>query len=416
MIIDEFRLVKEDILNSILIPTEIVRQAPYLKKKEYEHLVENPREYYLSSAYFKSHWMWNTIRQAMKSTYEGTAILFSTDYCTTIKHGIKTKEQMEKARKMTDEMSWMMEYENLMIGGAENQFYSFELVNSAQKLKKAWYPKTLQEYFDNKKTRFGDIKKQTGEIRIVAMDVAISKSTKKTKNDYSVIKCIRALQVGEKYERQEVYVESFEGVDTTSQAIRIRQIMEDFEADYLVLDARTYGINILDELAKILYDEERDKEYVPIKCFNNSDLADRCKNPSAIPCVYGFIATADRNDEMHKLFKGALQDRKYKMLISQLTCKDEYLYGKKEYELATAEEKGRYERPYVYSDLTMNEMVNLTAEFVQGSKIKLSEPSTGTKDKYITSAMANLFIQELERELTAQNNSVYDDFECIVLW
>lgn len=417
LIIDEFRLVKKDILDSVLVPTEIVRQAPYLKNKKYEHLVENPREYYLSSAYFKSHWMFNTIRQALKDNYEGKgAVLFSTDYCTTIKHGIKTREQMRKARQMTDEMSWMMEYENLMIGGAENQFYSFELVNSAQKIEKAWYPKTLEEYVMNKKTRFGDIRKQNGEIRVVAMDVALSKSTKTTKNDFSVIKCIRALQTGEKYERLEVYTESFEGIDTTSQAIRIRQIMEDFDADYLCIDARTYGTSIIDELGKIIYDKERDKEYVPIKCFNNTELADRCKNPSAIPCIYGFIATADRNDEMHKAFKSALQDGKYKMLISHITCREEYLNGKKEYDLSSAEDKARYERPYVYSDLTMNEMINLTAEFVQGSKVKLSEPSTGTKDKYITSAMGNLFIQQLERELTAQNNNSYDDFDCIVLW
>ena len=119
---------------------------------------------------------------------------------------------------------------------------------------------------------------------------------------------------------------------------------------------------------------------------------------------------------MHKAFKSALQDGKYKMLISHITCREEYLNGKKEYDLSSAEDKARYERPYVYSDLTMNEMINLTAEFVQGSKVKLSEPSTGTKDKYITSAMGNLFIQQLERELTAQNNNSYDDFDCIVLW
>ena len=49
-------------------------------------------------------------------------------------------------------------------------------------------------------------------------------------------------------------------------------------------------------------------------------------------------------------------------------------------------------------------MINLNKEFVQGGKIKLVEPSNGTKDKYITSAMANMFIQELETELTKKEN------------
>lgn len=90
------------------------------------------------------------------------------------------------------------------------------------------------------------------------------------------------------------------------------------------------------------------------------------------------------------------------MLISNLSCREQYLTNKREYELASPEEKARYELPYIYSDLTLNEMINLEAEYVQGSKIKLVEPSTGTKDKYVASAMGNYFIQELERELTGK--------------
>lgn len=415
-VIDEFRLVDKNILDSIIIPTMIIRQTPYTKLPQYAHLKEEPRQIYLSSAFFQSHWIWNHIKTATVGMYDGSGMLFATDYATTLKHGIKSVEQMKVAKKTSDSMTFDMEYNNFMLGGAENQFYTYELISNAMKIERAWYPRTLEEYVSNKKTRFGDIKKQDLEVRIVAMDVAISKSNKKTKNDYTVIKCIRAIPHNERYERQEVYTESFEGVDTLSQAIRLRQIFEDFNADYLVLDARTYGTSIIDELGKIIYDKDRDIEYVPIKCFNNADLADRCKNPSAIPCIYAFIATADKNHEMHQSFKSALMDNKYKMLISHMTCEENFLNGKKEFDMGSGEDKARYKMPYLYSDMTMNEMINLNTEYVQGSKIKLTEPSTGTKDKYITSAMANLFIQELERELTAQNNNSYDDFECIVLW
>lgn len=119
---------------------------------------------------------------------------------------------------------------------------------------------------------------------------------------------------------------------------------------------------------------------------------------------------------MHQAFKSALIDNKYKMLISHIRCEEDFLKGKREFDTGSIDDRTRYKMPYLYTDMTMNEMINLNAEYVQGSKIKLTEPSTGTKDKYITSAMANLFIQELERELTAQNNSSYDDFECLVLW
>lgn len=410
LIVDEFRLVKKDVIDSVLVPTQIIRPTPYTMKPEYNHLQEEPREIYLSSAFFKSHWMWDLIKlSTVEMLTTGEAICFATDLATTLKHGIKTKKQLEKARKQSDSLTFDMEYNNLMVGGSANQYYSYELISNSQKIKKAWYPKTLEEYVDNKKVRFGDIKKNAGEKRIVSMDIALSVSTKKTKNDMSVIKCIRALPNGEKYERQEVYAEAFEGKNSTDQAIRLRQIMEDWDADYLVLDARTYGTVIIDELGKILYDEERDKEYVPIKVFNNQELADRCMNKNAIEMIYAFVGSADRNDEMHKRFKGALVDGKYKMLITHLACKEQYLLEKKEYELASVDEKARYERPYIYSDLTLNEMINLDTEYVQASKIKLTEPSNGTKDKYITSAMGNYFIQELERELTnKRSNTKFD--------
>ena len=408
LITDEFRLVKKETIDSILSPTEIIRPTPYTMKKEYEHLKEEPREIYLSSAYFKSSWMWDLIKQAVRDSYTNKAVLFATDYALTLKHGIRTKNQLLREKSKMDSTTFDMEYGNLMVGGSEHQFYPFELVSNAQKIKKAFYPKTIEEYLENKKVRFGDIKKQSKEVRVVSMDIAVSKSTKKTRNDMSVIKCIRALQNGERYERQEVYTEAFEGKDIETQSIRLRQIMEDFDANYLVLDARTYGTLIIDELGKVLYDAERDKEYSPIKVFNNQELADRCKNTEASPVIWAFVGSADLNSKMHMAMLGALKDGKYKMLISHMNCKDEYLSDKKEYSISSQEGKARYETPYIHSDLTLNEMINLDKEFVQGGKVKLVEPATGTKDKYITSAMGNLFIQELEADLTKKDNNKID--------
>lgn len=322
---------------------------------------------------------------------------------------------MIKEKSKMDSLTFDMEYNNLMIGGSSAQFYSYELVSESQVLKKAFYPKTLEEYFDPKRKRLGDIKKQRGEVRIVSMDIAMSETTDKTKNDFSIIKCIRALPMNSKYERQEVFTESMEGVDIDSQAIRVRQIFDDFEADIFVFDARTYGTNMVDSMAKILYDEERDKEYEPWRVMNNDVLSRRCKNTDAIPCMWAYIGSADSNHAMHTTMLGALKDGKYKMLISHMKCKEEYLTDKKEYELGTFDDKARYEHAYIYSDLTLNEMINLNKEFIQGGKIKLVEPSTGTKDKYVTSGMGNLYIQEeLETLLTAKDE--YSEDDEFVLW
>ena len=406
LIIDEFRQCDKAVLDAVFSPMQIQRQTPYLMNSKYEHLREEPREIYLSSAYYKSHWMWKTVKDAIIGSYDGSSICVSMDYAISVKHNIRSIAQMKKEKQKMSSLVFDMEYNNLMMGGSEDQYYSFELMAQAQKIKKAWYPMPLEDYSNHKRTWFGDIKKQDGEIRIVSLDIAMMATTKKKEaNDLSVIKCVRALRSGERYERQEVYTETMEGVDIESQAIKVRRILEDFQGDFLVFDARTYGINLTDCMAKTLYDEERDTEYPPIKVMNNKDLADRCKNPNASDIMWAFMGTAENNHNMHTAMLGALMDKKYKMLISDVSCKEEYLNDKKEYASATMEQKARYEMPYIMSDLTLNEMINLKKEYVSGGRISLVEPRSGLKDKYVASAMCNLFVQEeLEVKLTESNS------------
>ena len=410
LIVDEFRQCDKTILDSVFSPMEIKRQPPFSMLPEYEHLKEEPREIYLSSAYYKSHWMWGLIKEAILGIYDGTSVCISMDYAVSVKHGIRSTTQMKKEKKKMSPIVFDMEYNNLMAGGTENQFYSFELVSQAQKIKKAWYPMPLEDWASNKKTWFGDIKKQNGEIRLVSMDIAMMSTKKgKTANDLSVVKCIRVLPNGNKYERQEVYTETIEGIDIDNQAIKVRRIMKFFQADYFVFDAREFGINLTDSMAKTLYDEDLDIEYPPIKVMNNEDLADRCRNDIAEPIMWAFMGTAESNHKMHTAMLGALMDKKYKMLISQVSCKEEYLAEKKEYVTGNVNQKSLYELPYIHSDLTVNEMINLSKDYVKGSLVKLKEPRNGLKDKYMTSAMANLFVQEeLEVKLTEKRNSKWD--------
>ena len=81
----EFRLVKEEVLDSILVPTEIKRPTPYSTNPKYAHLTEEPREIYMSSAYYKSHWMWRLIKQSVVDMFKGQAVFFAMDLALTLK-------------------------------------------------------------------------------------------------------------------------------------------------------------------------------------------------------------------------------------------------------------------------------------------------------------------------------------------
>ena len=435
-IIDEFRLIDPLVFQSVIQPTEIARPVPYLllpKWEEYiEILQEEPREAYLSSAYYKANWMWGLVRQTFKSMYSSrddehmNGAIICADYELTIHHGIKTKKQMIKAKQQCDDLTWEMEYENRMIDSGEGMYYTYDLINHSQVLKKAFYPLTLEEYYNskqpnyNKTERFGYIPYESDEIRVISMDIAVAKSTSKKKNDFTDIKCIRATRKDDIYIRQEVYSEGHEGVPVIEQALYLKRLYYDFSENgncptWIVLDGRTYGIDLIDQLARPTYDAERETTYPAMKVFNEDtpsakDLGDRCKDPNAIACIYAFIASNERNHIMHTNMKDALLSGKFKCLKSNLVAKDEYLRGRKEYILEEKKKKARLEAPYIYSDMTLNEMISLSRDETK-AMITLKEPNTGTKDKYIARAMGNYFITNfLETKLTKKENYNMDDW------
>ena len=73
--------------------------------------------------------MWNLIKEAILGIYDGTSVCISMDYAISVKHNIRSTAQMKKEKKKMSPSVFDMEYNNIMAGGAENQFYCFELVS-----------------------------------------------------------------------------------------------------------------------------------------------------------------------------------------------------------------------------------------------------------------------------------------------
>ena len=107
------------------------------------------------------------------------------------------------------------------------------------------------------------IPKLDNEIRVISNDIAFVAGSQ---NDNSVYAGIRGIPESVTFENDEHSVEAKQGFhrsypymesnqigDTTLQAIRIRQLYEDFDADYIVLDTRNGGLQIASTLPKVLY-------------------------------------------------------------------------------------------------------------------------------------------------------------------
>ncbi len=411
-IYEEFRLIDKNIIDSVFAPFLFSRQAPFLMKKEYEHLIEEPKAIYISSAWYKNgHYMWERIQnnadQMINCFDEHELGILAFDYLLTIRHKLKTARTIEKERSEIDEITFMLEYENIMYGENANAFFKYEMFKRNQKIKKAFYPMRNLDFIENKRNPYR-IKRQEGEVRIVSVDVnAVSGEA----NDNSVITCARLLPVGKGYERQVCYVESCRGGTHTAQALRIKQIYNDFNADYIVLDLLNVGIFLYDELGKITFDEERNTEYPSYiyckYCEDNDDLAKRTSNASGLPIIFGIKASAQTNSDIALNMRDVLQRNKIKFLIDQNEAERFLNRTNKEYKQSQSPELHNwFEMPYMETALMINETVNLEYQIIDG-KVKVSKKSTVRKDRYSSLSYMNYFASILEKELDTQGSD-YD--------
>jgi hypothetical protein len=410
LILEEFRMIDENILNTVLKPfLNVYRQPPYLKKEKYSHLTEENIELYISSAYYTSHWMWKSMQSARDMMLKGKdTMIFSLDYLTSIHHGLLSKKRIQKEREGSDfdEVSFYMEYENLMYGQNSNAIFKLEDITKNRKLKNPFYPIRNLDYSSKKNKK--KEKLRDGEIRIMGVDVALMGGNA---NDNTVITCMRLIPNGDKYLRKVSYIETIEGKHTDDQAIRIKQIFEDFQASYIALDCHGNGMSIYDALVKVLYDEERDVEYEAWTSYNDEEMRKRAKTPNPLPVVFSIKSGSRLNHEMASSMRVTLQNGNIELLISEIEAKD-ILSDKKHYMNSSPEDKVEYTLPYLQTTLLVNELVNLEHEIV-GGFIKIKEKSGKRKDRYSSLSFCNYLAKLLEGE-NLQFEDQYDEEDDLI--
>lgn len=416
MIYEEFRMIAKNIIDSVLSPFLYVRQADFLNYEEYSAMIEEPKEVFISSAWYQNHWMWNLIRTFVKDMLTNkSSCVIGMDYSISLKHNIKTRNFLIKERKKLDPISWAIEYENQMIAENARSFFNYEQLNKNRTLKRAFYPRRNEDALLKQKNKY-DIPKQLGEVRIVSCDIAMEGGSD---TDNSSFSCIRLLpesseykvmdstgehvEVKRGYRRQVVYMEPVHGAETTKQAIRIKQLYTDFNADYCVLDGRNAGISVYDMLAKVLFDEERNVEYKPWKCMNDEKVAGRIQIAGAEENVYIIKAQLETNSAIAESMRDVLTSRMIDFLISNTEAVDEIGNFFPEYISADVDTQLFFERPYLETAALINEMIDL--EYERGEQTGLIKiiNNNNRKDRYTSVSYANYFAKMLEHDLLSDS-------------
>lgn len=421
IVAEEARGIKKQTYDEAMSPTAYIRQPPFILLDDYskqknpevfEKVYDNSTEIFITSSVEDSHWVYSLAKDVVKREMNGEKAFFiAFDYAVSLQCGIRSVEQLMSEKRKLDPVTWLIEYENAVLRANTKAFFDYDMVRNAQVVRKAFYPRRTNDVIIKKPNPYA-IPKQKDEVRIITADIAF---VDRSANDNSCYGCLRLLPDVEIYGgiQQKVfsvqvpYLEARKGIELRKQAIRLRQLYADFDADYMVIDVRNGGPDLIDYLCKTLYDDERCVEYPPIKVMNDEVLNRACTSSAAPPVIYAVTASASLNSKIAINFKSMLSEGRAQLLVSKDEGFDEIRKFSQEYiKTDDPDIQLYYELPYLETMLLFSELINLEYEKNDLGVIRIKERPSMTKDRYTSISYGCWFAAELARDMLRDDETI----------
>lgn len=405
LVVDEFRLVKQDTISTVLkkFLTER-REPPYSELTKEEVKLERAKEpnmqFYLSSAFFKDHWSYNQMLSNFRTMLNGGrgAFVCGFPYELAIQEGRMFREDVESDMLEADfnELKFKMEMEAMWLGGEAGAFFNFDSISKARHIKYPMLPDALSLKVGNsQKVKIPP--KQLGEKRILSADIALM-SSKKHNNDATAIFVNQMLPTkAGRYTSNIVYCDTFEGLHTEDQALVIRKLYDEFACDYIVLDCTGLGLGVYDALVRDMVDPDSGEIYPALSCYNNPEMAERCTVKGADKVIWAIKATPALNSECAVLLREGFRSGKIRLLVTEYDG-ETLLSDIKGYGSLTPSEKVKLQMPYVHTTLLIDELVNLQHE-ESGGRVRMFEKTGRRKDRYSSLSYNYYVATQLESKL-----------------
>ncbi len=404
IVVDEFRMVDETVINTVLRKfLTSPRQPKYLRKSEYAHLQERNKEIYMSSAYFKSSWAYKKAQSYTLNFFDDTKKYFicGLPYQVSIREGLLSRSQLEDEMSEADynELVQQMEMECLWFGDTDGSLFKFDELTARRRLRKAFPPLS----FCNDKITIPKLT-ATGK-RILSIDVALMKSTKKKKNDASAIYINDLIQVNDTaYQSNFVYGETFEGLKTDELGMIVMKYFYEYQCTDLVLDTNGIGLGVYDFITKDQICQENGKRYKAMTCINDKDMAERCKVRDANKVVWSVKANANFNNEICVLLRNGIQNGKINFLIPEQDADSSLKETYKGYFKMSPTEQAKLKMSYIQTTFAVYELIKLDHE-VKNGNIKVKEVEGMRKDRYSSIAYSYWCACQLELKLKPQTQN-----------
>ncbi len=416
LIIDEFRMVDPKIYSLVLKKfLNVNRQPGYLSKPEYSGMTaEENIECFLSSAFYCDNWSYDKFRTTAAQMITGSRPYWccAFPYNLAVKEGLLSRERVisERTDPLYNEVTWAMEMDALFFNGSESSLYAYEDTAAAQQIKFAFYPPDVASLISDKRIKLPP--KMHNEVRILSADIALMASTHGKDNDATSIH-INQLLLGNGSDAVSniVYTVNNEGYTTDEEALTIRRMFYQFDCDYLVIDCRGLGLGVVDKLMSDIYDPANGVVYGALSCYNDPDIAARCRVKNAPKVIYAVNASVDFNSRIALGLREMIKQGRVR-LLRQADDFDEYAPELTGYNKLSTEDKLKFKLPFINTDLLINELVSLQYETHNGV-VRVKERYGARKDRYSSLAYNIEVAKEIEREYAQR--TVQNDFSAFLL-
>lgn len=400
-------MVDPNIYNTVLKKfLNVNRQPGFMGKPEYAHYAtEENKTILLSSAYFSDNWAYEETKTTAAQMITGNYPYFTCTlpYQIAIKENLLTRERV--LSEMMDSSYNAITFENEMMalfytGAADGCLYEHGDLMPCRKIKYTFYPSSVSGLISDKRVKIPP--KMHNEVRILSADIALMASSKGKNNDATSIFINQLLlNDGGRSLNKIVYGENNEGFRVEEQALRIRQLFYEYDADALVIDARGVGIGVLDCLMADIYDQETGIVYGALSSVN-PDIAERCNVKNAPKVIYPILATADFNSRSALGLRESIKQGAIQLLVNEDDF-DEIATDLTGYNKLSLEDKMRFKLPYINTTLLINELVSLQYEDHNGM-VRVKEKAGMRKDRYSSLSYSVEIGKQLEKEYISKKN------------
>jgi len=237
LLLDENRLIKKEIMETILIPTLIIKRQLPNGTVDPDEL--NHQELYLTSAYFKSHDCYRKFVSFTKDMVKkDNVFVCAFGWEIPVMYGLFDEEYLQELKEKDDynPLTHAMEYEAKFMGISDNAFFNLDEILQCRVHK-------LPELKKDEKIKDKDV------IYVAGVDIARAPDRSNWANDLtsiSVLKCVPKKDGS--YISTLVYQRTLQGIHFQDQANIIRLLVTDYDLRAIAMDVKGIAGGLLDFL------------------------------------------------------------------------------------------------------------------------------------------------------------------------